>query len=216
MVWVGERGGSLPRVRGGDGEETRVGTWLNTQRYCWRNGRLPEVRRVWLDERAPGWHLTSQPSAGERVSLDDVVAFVAVYGRHPVPRAVGRAERMMGGWLVERRRSLRAGSLSGALRAELDARLPGWDCTDFPDKAARVTVEDVVAHHARFGSWPSCVKGTEHYRLGTWLMKRRQEARAGRCNPRVRAVLDAVDPDWSVPRRGRPSLVGVPLSQSVV
>jgi len=102
-----------------------LGAWVGTRRYERRAGTLTAVRVAELDALGMVW---DPLDARYRAGVDHLRAYTAEWGHAKVPKNhVTDDGFTLGGWVSTRRRERKAGTLTAAGLAELDALGMVWD-----------------------------------------------------------------------------------------
>lgn len=140
--------------------------------------------------------------------MRELLAMVQETGRYPSRRSQDVSERTLAGWLQNRRREARAGTLARAFREGLEAA-PGWQGVprDVADEDRwQVRLAALVQYRAAGKDWPrhKAVVASEEHELGVWLHTQRYKHRRGELNRVKVEALDASLPGWRSGRqRGR-------------
>lgn len=183
----------LPAKHAADPLERRLGEWLAGQRRLAAAGSLPPARAARLDRSVPSWR--ERPDAAWRMRLDELLAFTAAAGRAPARTAdAGDEERRAAAWLAEQRTAARAGRLSDARRALLDASVVGW----FDDEREWRQQADRLARRLALGagSPASRAEDPEERSLARWLQRQRGLVAAGELDESRERWLDRQLPGW--------------------
>ena len=111
-------------------DEATLYSFLQNQRRQYRAGKLPDSRKIYLDEHVPGW-LTPPKAERERAlweqRANETKTFVREQGRYPRYKgAVKPSEKMLAVWLNRQRHCQRLGNLGNCRRQWLNDHLPGW------------------------------------------------------------------------------------------
>ena len=110
-------------VEGFDGEDLRLGGWLNERRHDWRNNKLSHERAAAL-EALPGWEWEAREAIYQR-GLDALRQFVEREGHTRIPRShiepFKDEDLNLGSWARSRRVEWRSGKLSPDRAAVLGA-----------------------------------------------------------------------------------------------
>lgn len=168
-----------------------LGRWVNSRRVDYRAGRLNTDRATEL-EALPGW-IWNPFDRQWRAAMTELRAFVAEHGHARVPdRFTTASGYNLGGWVTDRRRAYRDGTLNAARITELET-LPGWAWSAL-DQQWLVAMTELRAFaalhgHARVPQDFTTVTG---HRLGTWVRNRRIDYRAGKLTAERAAELEAI------------------------
>ncbi|HEU5223149.1 MAG TPA: hypothetical protein VFU07_05640 [Candidatus Lumbricidophila sp.] len=104
-----------PSQSGQDDHETKIGRWLSAQRLAANRNRLRSERRVWLDERAPGWNPTGSQEDRWTRRAHQLSEWCREHNRLPAVTsetgASAGTERQLAHWFKNRRMEHRAGRL---------------------------------------------------------------------------------------------------------
>ena len=107
--------------------EQQLYSFLQYQRKQYRAGKLPESKKVYLNDQVPGW-LTPPKKEREddlwQQRLGELEKFVAEHGRYPSYKtAVEPMERGLAVWMQRQRDCLRRGTLEKSRRIRLGERI---------------------------------------------------------------------------------------------
>ncbi len=120
--------GRLPR--GYLDGESSLYSFLQYQREQYRAGKLPESKKVYLDDQVPGW-LTPPKAEREQAlwqqRVTELEKFIRNHGRYPrYKQAVDDSEKVLAVWLQRQRQCSRTGNLGLLRERQLNTAVPGW------------------------------------------------------------------------------------------
>jgi hypothetical protein len=150
-------------------------------------------------EALPGW--TWDPTADTTVAfLGALSKFAAREGHARVPAKHSEGELHLGSWVAQRRVDYRDGTLDPFLVERLEA-VAGWQWNPRDDDWDRgnASLSRFVAREGHARVPPRHIEGD--FRLGSWVLVRRADFRAGRLPPERVASLAGL-PGWSWEPRG--------------
>jgi len=184
---------NVPRKHVADDGFT-LGVWVNSRRSDRTAGRLLTARIAELDALGLVWGIHN---ANYRTGVNYLRAYVAREGHANVPqRSVADDGFTLGKWVDNRRIDRRAGCLSTARIAELDALGMVWGST--LDAIYRTGVDHLRAYIARQGhaDVPQKYVANDGFTLGEWVSIRRRDHKIGRLSPARVAELNALGMVW--------------------
>lgn len=115
-----------------DGESSLY-SFLQYQRKQYRAGRLPESRKLYLDENVSGW-LTPAKTERERAMwqqrLGELEIFLRERGRYPrYKSAADPLEKSLAVWVARQRHCFRTRQMAEERERQLDSAAPDWSDT---------------------------------------------------------------------------------------
>ncbi|MEU8661795.1 DEAD/DEAH box helicase [Actinoplanes philippinensis] len=172
-----------------------LGQWVQVRRLDRKIGRLSIDRQRQL-EQIPGWLWSVQESQFE-AGYAALQVFVAKYGHALVPASHVTAEGYpLGRWVSKRRTGRRLKRLSAEQASQLET-LPGWRWEVF-DEGFETGLEALAmyVHHYGHARVPSNHVTESGFKLGQWVVVRRQDRANGKL-PDDRAEQLERFPGWA-------------------
>lgn len=169
----------------------RIGVWVSLQRSAYAAGAL-SADRVALLQQVPGWRWSELPRWEK--GLARLREYVQVHGTADIPAAATHADFDLGHWVSRQREDHRAGSLTAAQEAAVQA-LPGWRWAP-PAELWRSGYETLLTYLRDHGTAavPQRIRIGD-VALGSWVAQCRRSFKAGTLsNLKIRA-LEAL-PGW--------------------
>jgi hypothetical protein len=170
--------------------DINVDAWSKQQRVAFHAGRLASDRARRL-EHVPGWSWQPQDDAWE-AGYAALRAFADREGHARVPRHHVEDGYPLGPWVGEQRNRRR--EMDGVRRTRLEA-VPGWSFDPQADTWERhfAALESFVARKGHAGVPTDFV--VAGLRLGAWVIRHRQEFKAGKLPADRAARLESL-PGW--------------------
>lgn len=205
--WV-DAHGVLPRQRGRDETESRLGEWARTQRRARNRGGLAGDRATLL-EQVPGWAWQRHDQRWDQ-TFHEYRRWRSTHRRHPRSEGGDDTETALGWWATRQRQSYRAGTLQDVRVARLEL-LPDWDWDPYGSEwdAALQAYLRWLEHHDGLRPTARSSDPTERT-LGEWARGQRRAHRKGELPDdraeRLAAVAGwqwDVEPVWGPTRRKR-------------
>ncbi len=172
----------------------KLGYWVSRRRDERRAGRLSTARIAELNTLGMVW---DSLDAGYRIGVAHLRFYVAREGHANVPQgSVTDDGFKLGAWVASRRRDRKIGRLTTARIAELDALGMVWNSRD---ANYRTGVDHLRAYTDLLGhaNVPNSHVTDDGFKLGAWVLKHRQDHRAGRLTTARIAELDALGMVWN-------------------
>ncbi len=146
----------------------------------------------------PAAHMASMTHTdGYRTGVHHLRAYTAAEGHANVPRKFVTDDGFtLGRWVSNRRRDRRAGRLSTAKVADLNALGMMWSSSR--DTGYRTGLHHLQAYTTAQGhaNVPATHVADDGFKLGGWVSRRRQERRAGRLSTAKVAELNTLGMVW--------------------
>ena len=176
-----------------------LGDWITKRRQAYRRGRLPPPRCAQIDAACPDWR-EERPQVAHSFAgwLAKLRAYVEAHGALPPAKYITDDGWNLGGWLSNRRASIKKCYLTEGQRQLLDRVYPGWDVEgrrkmrSFEDWLKRVSLY-VQTHGA---PPPPCYVDNEGWNLSAWLSDRRRDYERGVLKEERQVALDLACPGW--------------------
>jgi superfamily II DNA or RNA helicase len=175
----------------------RLGGWVDNRRHDRRNGRLSTARIAELSTLGMVW---DPLDVAYRTGVNHFRSYIAAEGHANVPlKFVTDDGFTLGAWVATRRRERRAGTLSTARIAELNALGMVWDPHD---AGYQIGVNHLRSYIAAEGNANVPVNhvADDGFRLGGWAASRREERRTETLSAKRIDELSALGVVWSSSR----------------
>lgn len=127
-AWRADRG-RWPSATGDNTEESRIGSWLATQRTAAVRGTAAAERIAKLDALLPDWSSATIFDDNWTASLNALAEYKARHGRLPRQSASDAEVKLLAVWISRQRGRAKDGTLIAPRRAQLDELIVGWDWT---------------------------------------------------------------------------------------
>lgn len=195
VEYVAEFGDTRIRTDYVTGDGFPLGQWVQVRRFDRKIGRLSSERIAQL-EGLPGWLWNVQGSRYD-AGYEALLAFVAEQGHARVPaRHVTAEGYQLGAWVSKRREGRKRNRLSAKQVAQLE-ELPGWRWEVFDEGFEMgLAVLMAYAHDHGHTRVPSSYVTADGFKLGQWVVVRRQDKTNGNLSDSRAAQLEAL-PGWS-------------------
>jgi len=173
----------VPRTRHVKGE-FNLGTWVQTIRQFYKNGKLSEDRIADF-ESLPGWEWDPFGKKYQK-GIDHLQSFVSKHDHSRVPAShQSQDDFNLGGWVGRLRQSYKNGKLSEEKITQLES-YPSWawslETTKRDDKTEAEKQEYLMEYIQEYGhsKVPRPYETEDSFKLGRWISKLRSSHKNGK------------------------------------
>jgi len=171
----------------------KLGVWVSSRRSDRREGTLSAERVAELNALGMVW---VSLDVDYQIGVGHLRAYAALWGHASVAHKYVTDDGFtLGAWVHQRRRERRAGTLSTARIAELNALGMVWDPLDAGYRTGVNHLRTYITQEGHINV-PRKFLTNNGFRLGNWVGFRRSERRAGRLSAAKITELDALGMVW--------------------
>jgi len=171
----------------------KLGEWVGNRRTEHTAGRFSPARFAELNALGMVWDALE---AGYRIGVDHLRDYAAREGHTRVPHGYATDDGfLLRSWVANRRSERRAGTLSPAKVAELNALGMVWDPLEARYQTGLDHLRDYTAAQGHAGVAAGHVTD-DGFKLGVWVASRRRDRQAGTLSPAKVAELNALGMVW--------------------